>query len=530
MTSTHRNQLNEVLRRFGQGIGLDGCGLDGSGGAQFGFDNVFVGMDLNETQGLVRLLSPIGRPGTVALGRMLDANLSQDGAVVARDAASGLVVLTLRMRVEGLDVPAFEAALGTFVAKVEELRATLEEETDAPGAPPPVAVSQDRGAQMRAGPSWNADQRRERLDPPSFFGQAQTPGPSVSVGQPIRMPTTDGGLDSAPIASPRPVPKPPVQADAEVIAALRHDLGPLKPRAESLLASASAVDEMVEARDRLTALVARAEEQHSRLADGDPVSDELASVIAPARELVTSLQAALRAGTALESHGKDQIAGKLGAAAKVLPAELYVERHEASASACHAFNAYLGGRAVTTGEFEAWAAIVAGGANPPALPPSVSTWFEPFLVQEALEVMRRKGVMDGQPVGMQGISGPADDTIAAVTLASVQGDRLVVGVQTARDGGRADHYVAFRKDASDRWWLLDSRNEDIANPSLPFKLDGSPIRRPVDSGHLAQQRRPQQRPAQGGADRCRHHPDRRSHKRRGGSKRGHDQDERTRHP
>ena len=95
-------------------------------------------------------------------------------------------------------------------------------------------------------------------------------------------------------------------------------------------------------------------------------------------------------------------------------------------------------------------------------------------------MMRRKGVVDGQPVGMQGISGPADDTIAAVTLASVQGDRLVVGVQTARDGGRADHYVAFRKDASDRWWLLDSRNEDMANPSLPSRPDGSPIRRPVD--------------------------------------------------
>jgi hypothetical protein len=203
-------------------------------------------------------------------------------------------------------------------------------------------------------------------------------------------------------------------------------------------------------------------------------------VIAPARELVIGLQAALRAGTALESHGKAQIVGRLGAAAKVAPAELYVERQEYSACACHAFNAYLGGRAVTTGEFEAWARIVAGGANPAALPPSVSAGFEPFLVQEALEVMRQKGIVDGQPVGLQSISGPAGDPIAAVTLAPVESDRLIVEVQTARDGGRADHYVAFRKDASDRWWLLDSRNEDIANPSLPLKLDGSPIRRPVD--------------------------------------------------
>jgi hypothetical protein len=479
MTSTYRNHLNEVLRRFGQGIGLDGCGLDESGGAQFGFDKVFVGMDLDEAQGQARLLSPIGRPGTVALGRLLDANLSQDGTVVARDAASGLVVLTLRLGVEGLDVPAFEAALGTFVAKVEGLRATLDEETST-GVLPPVTAPRDRGAQMRAGSAWNADQRPERFDPPSSFGQAQAPGPSVSVGQPTRMPTTDGGLDSAPIASPRPVPEPPVQADAEVIAALRHELGPLMTQAESLLASASAADQMVEVRDRLTALVARAEEQRSRLADGDPVPDELAAVIAPARDLVTSLQAALRAGTTLERQRKDEIAGRLAAAAKVPPAELYVERQESSACACHAFNAYLGGRAATTGEFEDWARIVAGGANPAALPPSISTGFEPFLVQEALQVMQRKGVVDGRTIGMQGISGSAGDTIAAVTLAPIEGDRLVVEVQTARDGRRSDHYVAFRKDANDRWWLLDSRSEDLANPWLPSKPDGSPIRWPVD--------------------------------------------------
>ena len=141
MGSAHHSRANEVLRGFGAVVGLDDCGLDEAGVAQFALDDVFVSMDLDEEDGRLRLLSPIGRPGAGSLGPMLDANLSRGGAVVARDAASGVVVLTLGLPVEGLDVQGFEAALGAFVAKVERLRAVLgEEDTEARGTPPPTVA------------------------------------------------------------------------------------------------------------------------------------------------------------------------------------------------------------------------------------------------------------------------------------------------------------------------------------------------------------------------------------------------------
>jgi hypothetical protein len=137
MTSPLYHQVNAVLGQFGAHVGLPGCALDDEGAAQLALDEVFVTLLLDEPAGSLLLLSPVGRPqpSSEIYGWLLDANLfwsGTAGATLARDAASGSVVLQRSLPGAGLDLEQFETALQTLVDAAERLRGRLAEH-DMPG-------------------------------------------------------------------------------------------------------------------------------------------------------------------------------------------------------------------------------------------------------------------------------------------------------------------------------------------------------------------------------------------------------------
>jgi len=82
------------------------------------------------------MLASLGRPEASAIvyGRLLDANLfwaAAAGATLAREAASGSVVLQRALPVAGLDITRFEAALQSFVDAAERLRDRLTDDAEA---------------------------------------------------------------------------------------------------------------------------------------------------------------------------------------------------------------------------------------------------------------------------------------------------------------------------------------------------------------------------------------------------------------
>lgn len=82
-------------------------------------------------------MSPVGRPqaSSEIYGWLLDANLfwlGTAGATLARDAASGSVVLQRSLPGARLDLEQFEAALQTLVDTAERLRGRLAQH-DMPG-------------------------------------------------------------------------------------------------------------------------------------------------------------------------------------------------------------------------------------------------------------------------------------------------------------------------------------------------------------------------------------------------------------
>ena len=131
MSQTTRRQIDGILDGFAARIELDGFALDADGNAQLAFDDVLVQLQLDEADDRLLMLAPLGSPGDDAAAiyrQMLDANFfwsETNGGTVARDPATGAVVLMRGVQVTGLDAERFEAALQGFVNAAESLSARL---------------------------------------------------------------------------------------------------------------------------------------------------------------------------------------------------------------------------------------------------------------------------------------------------------------------------------------------------------------------------------------------------------------------
>lgn len=138
MSQTTRRQIDGILDGFAARIELEGFALDADGNAQLAFDDVLVHLQLDEADDRLLMLAPLGTPGTDAADayrQLLDANFfwsETNGATVARDPATGAVVLMRGVQVTGLGADQFEAALQGFVNAAESLTKrlnTAEEQT-----------------------------------------------------------------------------------------------------------------------------------------------------------------------------------------------------------------------------------------------------------------------------------------------------------------------------------------------------------------------------------------------------------------
>jgi len=120
-----RQKVGAVLGWYAEEIGLTHWRLDADGQTRLTFGSGFVSLGLDATAGEFVLVSPLGRPFPSAHGAALDANsalIAIPAGTVASDATSGALVLFCRLPLEGLEVLAFEAALGAFISQAEDLR------------------------------------------------------------------------------------------------------------------------------------------------------------------------------------------------------------------------------------------------------------------------------------------------------------------------------------------------------------------------------------------------------------------------
>ena len=131
MISKAREQADRLLTEFGSMIGLDGFALDETGHARLAFDEVFVSLDLREEDGSLVLVAPLGEPPERTVenyGRLLDANLhwaGTGGSTLAREPATGVIVLQHAIALDGLDESSFETAVRGFVDAAERLAALV---------------------------------------------------------------------------------------------------------------------------------------------------------------------------------------------------------------------------------------------------------------------------------------------------------------------------------------------------------------------------------------------------------------------
>ncbi|CCB66698.1 type III secretion system chaperone [Hyphomicrobium sp. MC1] len=130
MNSTFIDQVNSVLKQFGEQVDLAPCALDEDGGFEFALNNTLISLLLDESRGVLLLLSSLGvpAPSADAYGQLLDANFfwaGSDGAVLARDSASKAILLQRPLPIANLDLPAFDQALQRFAAVAERVRDML---------------------------------------------------------------------------------------------------------------------------------------------------------------------------------------------------------------------------------------------------------------------------------------------------------------------------------------------------------------------------------------------------------------------
>lgn len=120
MSQTTRQQTDAILEGFAARIDLAGFALDADGNAQLAFDDVLVHLQLDEADDRLLMLAPLGLPAEDAADayrQLLDANFfwsETNGGTVARDPATGAVVLMQGVQVGNLDADRFEAALQGF--------------------------------------------------------------------------------------------------------------------------------------------------------------------------------------------------------------------------------------------------------------------------------------------------------------------------------------------------------------------------------------------------------------------------------
>lgn len=133
-----RDRIDRLLAEFGERLELEGLALDEEGVAQLALDDVLVTLEHDEAGGRLVMTAPLGEPRgdrAEAYGRLLDANLfwsGTDGATLARERASGMVVMMRALPVAGLDPDGFEGALRGFVDAAERIASDLAEPEAAP--------------------------------------------------------------------------------------------------------------------------------------------------------------------------------------------------------------------------------------------------------------------------------------------------------------------------------------------------------------------------------------------------------------
>ncbi len=170
----------------------------------------------------------------------------------------------------------------------------------------------------------------------------------------------------------------------------------------------------------------------------------------------------------------------------------HVETQRQSACAIHAFNAFVGGPAITINDFTNWVASrqQARSADTASAiePENAERGFGPEHVLSALQLFQTSpaahehqwdvGKSDLSSGGQSGLHDVRLPTLANIDRLAVE---VVVDSQARRDANAhpIDHFVAFRKDDQGQWWLLDSRDKEVHAPPGSTG-SGEPIRRQID--------------------------------------------------
>ncbi|MBL6080052.1 type III secretion system chaperone [Belnapia sp. T18] len=155
MAQGGRKQAETLLGELAALLDTPELAFDSLGIARMAVDDVLVEIEYAEDGERLLLLSPLGKfetPAAEDYGRLLDANfygLGTADATIAREPATGLVVLQRQLALAGLDLPAFEATVGSFVSTAEMLTDRFATEGSRVGTPLPSAPQSDGRHQIR---------------------------------------------------------------------------------------------------------------------------------------------------------------------------------------------------------------------------------------------------------------------------------------------------------------------------------------------------------------------------------------------
>ena len=132
MSCTEQIQL--ILKEFGEAIGLEGLALDETGYCCLTFDdNIFVSIESDEKENRLLMYSFLGAPKgenvAKVYGEILDGNFfwrHTQGATLSRDPNSEGIVLMDRIELRDMNYARFEKALENFVNTTESWMRKLE--------------------------------------------------------------------------------------------------------------------------------------------------------------------------------------------------------------------------------------------------------------------------------------------------------------------------------------------------------------------------------------------------------------------
>jgi hypothetical protein len=201
------------------------------------------------------------------------------------------------------------------------------------------------------------------------------------------------------------------------------------------------------------------------------------------RQISNQLHEVLVKASPMEALSPTDLAARTKAAAAKVPSQaLHVEQQSAAACGVHAINAFLGGPVMTPHDFDDWTNDLRAGLRNEVLRglgamQSSTAGTDVLVVHTMLQKLSAKQDGDRPAVGIAFASArPPAARIAQVALPPglEQTDRAVIEVKTGKGTGSqaSDHYVAFRKDEHDEWWLLDSRSTEIGSPTSPDTRPG----------------------------------------------------------